>query len=282
MKTKILFPAIILMSALLPVGAQAQVIAYEGFTQGANAQAVAGYSGTSEIGVSGTWATPTFGGTGNNQIRDGSSGQWGTVTTTWPAVENTSWNITQATRPMTSTIDLSVDGSYYLSYFFESDQADTASQVGFINTAGTSELMAGNAYNGGGKGITAYFGAVGGSVQQNADGTALDGGWGGSHREYQAVFEFTRSGGDLLAILNYYSGSYAAAGGVAVSTRTVDLGAVSDTFNTLSFKQSGWNVADEILVGHTLGDVVPVPEPSIAALGVLGILLLLKRKSFVR
>jgi hypothetical protein len=282
MKTKILFPAIILLSALLPVGAQAQVIAYEGFTQGANAQLVAGYSGTSEIGLSGTWATPTFGGAGNNQIRDGSSGQWGTVTTTWPAVENTSWNITQATRPMTSTIDFTVNGSYYLSYFFESDQADTLSEVGFINTAGTSELMAGNAYNGGGKGITAYFGAVGGNPQANANNTPLDGGWGGSHREYQAVFEFTRTAGDLSAIINYYSGSYAAAGGVAVSTRTVDLGLVSDTFNTLSFKQSGWNVLDGILVGQTLGDVVPVPEPSIAALGGLGLLLLLKRKSFVR
>jgi hypothetical protein len=268
----------IIIGVLLPLCAQAQLIAYEPFTQGTSGQAVAGYSGASSIGLSGVWATPTDGGAMAIQAAP----VWGTLMgATYPAVENTSWNITQATRAMTSSLDLTVDNTYYLSYYLESDQADTLSQVGLINSAGTMELMAGNAYNGGGKGITAYFGAVGGDPQANANGTSLDGGWAGEHRQYQAVYEFTRVGGDLSAIINYYSGSYATAGGVAVSTRTVDLGAVSDTFDTLTFQQSGWNVLDNIAIGDTLSSVTAVPEPSVAAIGGLGILALfaLKRKN---
>jgi hypothetical protein len=277
---KQLYPAALLLSALLPVSTQAATIAYEGFTQGADGQTVAGYSGTSEIGLSGAWATPIFGGTGNNQIRTGPT--WGTLLTTYPAVENTAWNLTQGTRAMTSSLDFTVDGSYFLSYFLDTDQADTTSQAGFINTAGTFELMAGLGWNGAGKGITAYFGAVGGSEQQNADGTALDGGWSGQHREYQAIYEFSRAAGNLSVTANYYLDSYAAAGGVAVSTRTVDLGLVSDTFNTLSFKQGGWNVLDEMKVGTTLADIAPVPEPATTALvglGLAGLFVFKRRQS---
>jgi hypothetical protein len=61
----------------------------------------------------------------------------------------------------------------------------------------------------------------------------------------------------------------------------VDLGAVSDTFDTLTFQQSGWNVLDNIAIGDTLSSVTAVPEPSVAAIGGLGILALfaLKRKN---
>ena len=280
MKTKILFPAIILMSALLPVGAQAQVIAYEGFTQGTGNPALAGYFGSSSVGLSGSWAQ--VGGGQAMTIVDGVGTHWGNIQPNWPTAEHTAWNQSQYSIPMTSTIDFSGDGTYYLSYILQTDQADNGSEVGFIDSANTSELVAG--YSGAAnKGITAFYASVGGSVQQNGNGTYLAGGWTGAMRQYQAVAEFTKSSGDLQVILNYYLGSYATAGGVATTTRTVDLGAVSDTFNALTLKADGWEDIDEITVGNTLADVItPVPEPSIAALGGLGLLLLLKRKSFVR
>lgn len=105
---KQLYPAALLLSALLPVGTQAATIAYEGFTQGTGNPALAGYSGTSEIGLSGTWTS--LGGQAMT-IRDGSGGQWGTPQSYWPAAEHTAWWLTQATRPMTSSVDLTVDGT---------------------------------------------------------------------------------------------------------------------------------------------------------------------------
>jgi len=269
------------MSALLPVGAQAQLIAYEGFTQGTGNPPLAGYSGPSEIGLSGTWTQ--LGGGQAMTIVDGSGGQWGTIQPNWPAAEHTAWNQSQYTIPMTSTINFNTDGTYYMSYIIQSDQADNGSEVGLINSADTEELMAGDGYSGSAnKGITAFYASVGGSVQQNGNGTFLAGNWSGQMRQYQAVAEFNRSGGDLSVTLSYYLGSYNL-NPVAVTTRTVDLGLVSDTFNTLTLASDGWVDMDEIYVGDTLADVVtPVPEPSIAALGSLGILLMLKRKSFVR
>jgi hypothetical protein len=273
---KQLYPAALLLSALLPVGAQAQLIAYEGFTQGTGNPALAGYSGTSEIGLSGTWSS--LGGQ-SMTIRDGSGGQWGTPQPNWPVAEHTAWWLTQATRSMSSTLNFTTDGTYYLSYLVQSDQSNNGSQVGFVNTAGTQELMAGLGYSGASdKGVTAYYGSLGGSVQQNGNGTDVAG-WSGMN-QYQVVAEFTRASGDLSVTLNYYLGAY---GGTLESTRTVDLGLVSDSFNTLTFKADGWVNMDEIRIGTTLADVTPVPEPSVAALGGLGILLLMEiQRRFAR
>jgi len=267
-------PVAIIIGALLPLGAQAQLIAQEGFTQGTGNPALAGYSGASSVGLSGSWTQ--LGGQGMT-IVDGVGSHWGTIQPNWPAAEHTAWWLSQYTAPMTGTINFTTDGSYYLSYMVQSDQSNNGSQVGFVNTAGTEELMAGLGYAGASnKGVTAYYGSVGGSIQQNANGTDVTG-WSGM-TQYQVVVDFTRTSGDLSVTLDYYLGNYA---GPLESTRTVDLGQVSDTFNTLSLKADGWVDVDEIYVGNTLADVTsPVPEPSIAALGGFGILALiaLKRK----
>jgi len=267
-------PVAIIIGALLPLGAQAQLITQEGFTQGAGNPALAGYSGTSSVGLSGSWTQ--LGGQGMT-IVDGVGTHWGAIQPNWPAAEHTAWWLSQYTAPMTSTINFTTDGSYYLSYLVQSDQADNGSQVGFVNTAGTEELMAGLGYAGASnKGVTAYYGSLGGSIQQNANGTGVTG-WSGM-TQYQVVVDFTRTSGDLSATLDYYLGTYA---GPLESTRTVDLGQVSDTFNTLSLKADGWVDIDEVYVGNTLADVTnPVPEPSIAALGGFGVLALFafKRK----
>jgi hypothetical protein len=279
-------PVVIILSALLPVGVQAQLIAYEGFIQGTGNPALAGYSGTSSVGLSGTWMADPGNGQGMT-ITDGSGANsytsWGTIQPNWPTAEHTAWSQSQYSIPMTSTLSFSGNATYYLSYILQTDQADQGSEVGFINSAGTEELVAGDGYSGASnKGITAFYANAYGSVQQNGNGTYLAGNWSGQMLQYQAVAEFNQMGGDLSVTLNYYLGSYAAAGGVATTTRTMDLGTVSDTFNALTLKSDGWNDIDEIYVGGTLANVItPVPEPSVAALGGLAILALfaLKRKS---
>jgi len=181
---------------------------------------------------------------------------------------------------MTSTIDFTVDGTYYLSYFIGTDQADHGSQVGLINSANTMELMAGNGYSGSGKGITAYYNAIGGGIQENADGTGIQGGWTGAMRQYQVVATLARLGGNLDVTLDYYLGAY---DGGAETTRLVSLGAVSDTFNTLTFKADGWENMDEIRIGTTLADVTPVPEPtSLGLLGLSGAFALIMRRRFAK
>lgn len=268
-------PVAIILGALLPMGAQAQLLAYEGFTQGTGNPALAGYSGTSSVGLSGTWTQ--LGGQGMT-IVDGSGSYWGTPQANWPAAEHTAWSLSQYTCSMASTLNFTTDGTYYLSYLVQSDQSNNGSQVGFVNTAGTQELMVGLGYSGASdKGVTAYYGSLGGSVQQNGNGTDVTG-WSGMN-QYQVVAQFIRASGDLSVTLNYYLGAY---GGTLESTRTVDLGLVSDSFNTLSLKADGWVDLDQMYVGQTLADVViPVPEPSVAALGGLGVLALvaMKRKN---
>lgn len=138
--------------------------------------------------------------------------------------------------------------------------------MGLINSANTMELMAGNGYSGGGKGITAYYNAIGGGIQDNANGSNIEGGWGGQMRQYQVVATLARLGGNLDVTLDYYLGAY---DGGAESTRLVSLGAVSDTFNTLTLKADGWMNTDEIRIGTTLADVTVVPEPT--ALSLLGL-----------
>jgi hypothetical protein len=278
-------PIAIILGTLLPVGAQASTIAYEDFTQGTGNPALAGYFGSSSVGLSGTWTADPGNGQGMT-ITDGSGANsytsWGTVQPNWPTAEHTAWWQSQYSIPMTSTLSFSGNATYYLSYILQTDQADNGSEVGFINTAGTQELVAGDGYSGASnKGITAFYANAYGSVQQNGNGTYLNGNWGGQMLQYQAVAEFNQVAGDLSVTLSYYLGSYATAGGVATTTRTMDLGAVSDTFNALTLKADGWEDIDQITVGNTLADVTPVPEPSAVALGGLGVLVLfaLKRKS---
>ena len=264
----------LIFSALLPLGAQAQIIASEDFTQGTGNPALAGYSGSSSIGLSGTWQQ--LGGQGMT-IVDGAGSYWGTPQANWPAAGHNAWWLSQYTRPMTSAINLTTDGTFYLSYLIQSDQSNHGSQVGFIDNAGTSELMAGLGYAGASdKGITAYYGGLLGSVQQNANGTDVAGFSGVT--QMQVVCAFTRIAGDLTVNVDYYLGAY---GGALEGSRTVDLGAVSDTFNTLTLKADGWVNMDSINVGQTLSAVVPVapvPEPSAVVLGGLGVLALLALK----
>ncbi len=261
----------IIAGALLPLGAHAQLIAQESFTQGTGNPALAGYTGSSSAGLSGSWTQ--LGGQGMTVV-DGAGSHWGTIQPNWPAAEHTAWWLSQYTAPLTGTINFATDGSFYLSYLIQSDQADHASQVGFINTAGTQELMAGLGYSGGSnKGETAYYGSVGGSVQQNANGTTVPG-WSGMN-QYQVIADFTRTAGDLSVTLDYYLGAY---GGPLASSRTVDLGLVSDSFNSLSLKADGWVDVDEIYVGQTLADVVPTPEPATWVFGGLGALALVLAK----
>ena len=59
----------VLVGVFTGVSAQAALIVHEGFTEGTGNPALAGYSGTSEVGLSGSWAEA---GGAAMTIRDGS------------------------------------------------------------------------------------------------------------------------------------------------------------------------------------------------------------------
>lgn len=254
--------------------AYAALLAYEGFTEGAGNPTLAGYSGTSEVGLTGAWSEAT----GQAMtIRDGSGGEWGDPQSYWPAAEHTTWWLTRATRPLDSPVDLTSDGTYYMSFYVGTDQADHGAQIGLSNA--TNELMAGNGYSGGSRDITAYYGALDTDISTNGNGTAIDGGWSGEMRQYQVVVELARSGGDLDVTVSYYRDAY---DGAAETIRTVALGAVSDSFDMLQLKADGWNNVDEFRLGTELSDVADaaVPEPGALALAglALGSLLITCRR----
>ncbi len=260
----------------LPVSLQASLLAYDGFTQGTNGQPLAGYQGTSQIGLSGPWSRAAGGDAW--VIRNGSGGQWGTPMPNWPALEHTSWTVVQGMATLNTPINLTVDGTYYISYLVECDSDNHVSEVGLLNSSTGNELMAGNAWNWGG--LTAFYGTQANAIstpQTGYNGTTISS-W-TTKSQWQAVIELDRTGGNLDATISYYPGAYSP--GPAAATRTVQLGALSDTFDKLAIQYAGWGDLDEIHVGTTLADVVPVPEPATLNLvGVLGgLMLILRRRS---
>jgi hypothetical protein len=271
MKTKmIIFVGIasILCGAANLCGA---VQVYEGFGDAVNNASIAGYSGTSaEAGLTGTWsvtggaemlvssASHDFVGIDGGFIPETTGGNqhW------WHF--NTDWNIARATRPLSGTIDMTVDGVWYMSFFSIAGNSDTVSQIGLND--GVNELIWGNGWNGttwqGAQGLTAYYGVIDTSPRTNADGTGYDGD-GTNFWVAKIVKSNSSTTNDLVVSIMFYDLTSSAntidGSDPAVWTRVVSLTGVSAVFNALELKMDGgWGnqpSIDEVHIGRSWGDV---------------------------
>ena len=262
---------VMLMTVVLVAASHGAVLVYEGFGDAVNNASIAGYSGTSaESGLAGTWsvaggagilvssATHDFIGIAEGYTPETTGGNqhW--------LYFNSEWNVCRATRPLSGTIDMTVDGTWYMSHFSICGDNNTVTQMGLNN--GTNELMWGNGYTGstwqGTQGVAAYYGAIGSNVRGNADGTGYDG-TGTNFWVAKLVKSNSATTDDLVVSIMFYDlGSTTNTiddGDPAVWTRVISLTGVSAVFNTLQLKlDGGWGnqpSIDEIRIGQSWGDV---------------------------
>lgn len=269
--------SVFLTAVLLAAASQAAVVVYEGFGDASDGASLVDYSGTSaEMGLSGAWSvTPTD--RQSTKARTayeyvGLTGGYAAETIGdrqhWWELDNT-WSLHRAERALSRSIDMSRDGTWYMSFFSMSGNRDFVGQVGLND--GTNELMWGNGYNGAAnKGLTAYYGPIGTDATTNGNGTFVWGldGFPLKTGFFAAKFVKSDSGAtDALEVsIAYYDlGTLAnptnAFNGVEPTawTRVVSLTGVSSVFNALELKIDGgsnnWPSIDEVRVGHNWTDV---------------------------
>ena len=265
MKTRTLTLTFAMLAVCISINAFGKLLVYEGFGNALNNTTLVGYSGSSaEFGLTGTWSvsgdavTTVFPPTWGTQV--GINGGYAPEKTggNQHTVRRTGWGIANATRPLSSSIDLTVNGEWYMSFFAACDSANMVTQAGLSNAA--NELMAGNAFAGGNQGLTAYAGANNASATTNNNGTGITG-W---TRNGFFVIKFVKSNSDttndLAVTVDFWNLGTSAAPTGDISrapnrTRAIALTGVSEVYNTLKFKVGGWPNIDEIRIGQTWADV---------------------------
>lgn len=290
---------LVMLMVIMLVGViQADVLVYESFGDAPEANTtLAGYSGTTaETGLAGTWSVT--GGSQNTVSRTtheyvgiadgyapdivGGRQHW------WE--HNNQWNTNVATRSLSSSIDMTVDGTWYMSFSAMSGIKDFAAQMGLND--GTSELMWGQGYYGGSQGITAYYANIGSGAATNGNGTFVTGF--NNTTKYETGFfvaKLVKSDSGITDALDvsimYYDFKNLDAptnvidsGDPAVWTRIVNLTGVSSVFTTLELKLDGassnYPSIDEVRIGQSWADVT-IPEPATMLLLGLGSLLLRRK-----
>lgn len=302
MMIRVGFAASLVLGAVLgswSASGKAELLAYEGFGDVANENdSINGYSGSSaEAGLTGTWS---LSGTGSQKLTKRSAPEYVGIAGGFQAEytggnqhwweHNNNWNVNTASRALSSAIDLSVDGTTYMSFFVLAGHTDFLAQVGLAN--GANEIMFGNAYSGAStKGFTGYFGPLGSDVLTNGNGTFV------SHAEVSGAYktgfylaELIKSNSgttnDLQMNLSYWDFGVMAAPSNTLDTpdgaRSIALTGVTGSFDALRIKLSGGSTypsIDEIRVGTQLADATGVPEPtSVVLMGSLAFCLLGARR----
>jgi hypothetical protein len=302
MRARLSYAAALALGAMLgswSAPSKANLLAYEGFGDVANENdSINGYSGSNaEVGLAGAWS---LSGTGSQKLTKRSTAEYVGVAGGFQAEytggnqhwweHNNNWNVNTASRALGSAIDLSADGTTYMSFFVLAGHTDFLAQVGLAN--GANEIMFGNAYSGNAsKGFTGYFGPLGSDVLTNGNGTFV------SHTEVSGAY---KTGFYLAELIKSNSGttddlqmnlSYWDFGVMAAPTNTLDtpdgarsiaLTGVTGSFDSLRIKLSGGSTypsVDEIRVGTQLADATGVPEPtSVVLMGSLAFCLLGARR----
>jgi hypothetical protein len=279
--------------------ARAAVLAYEGFAYGSATEhgAVNAFQDGLSVGLSSAWNEILANGA-EIKSRTSSWGWDGALANltakgiTYPLknsdgyfnfIECNSWNVEQATASLATPIDMTGNGTWYMSFVASSGWLDYASQMGLND--GTNELRWGNGYAYGTKGVTARYGLIGGSLEGTSS-TSPTMANGFDVILYVAKLDNVVGTGlnvnvyayDLNTITSAPSSSDVPLWSTTVSSPT-------NAFTNLEFYHTGgsnmWAGIGQLRVGTTLSDVVGVPEPStivMLVLGVLGIAFYARRK----
>jgi hypothetical protein len=280
--------------------ARANILAYEGFEDAVNNQVLAtGYQTTTpggSQGLSGSWTVVNGGNASQLKSRTSSTG-WtgaqanlGSIGSSY-SVQNgngnynfletgENWNLDVATVSLANPINMTQNGTWFMSFVSSSGNFDYAAQMGLSN--GNNELMWGNGYAGGTQGVTAYYGAMssynsGGAVKGTS---GISPTMGSAYDVMLYVAELDQVVGSGLTLTMYaYDLNTIASLPTSVPTGTAlystTLTGVNDTFNSLELKLSGADTypsIGQLAVGTSWGDVTSVPEPGSLALTGCGIL----------
>ena len=257
--------------ALFAANGYAAVLAYDGFGDGVDGQDINGYSGTTaESGLSGTWVLVDGGTKVIDVLTDTQLGIEGGYTpeTTGGSehlVYTASWTAGVQTRPLASAVDLSVDGTYYLSFFAQSDGSDDfIAQLGLYD--GTNAILAGQAYN---RGLNATYGSI--TTEADSGNDQVDTHYSnGEDGFYLITLVKTNSAttNDLAVTIDWW---HLSTSGIIFHgpevTRTQTFSGVTSVFSQLAFKISGWVWMDELRLADSMlaatggvGEYLPIAD----------------------
>jgi hypothetical protein len=301
---------VLTLSIALAAGAAHAQLASESFGNNpAENTSINGYQSTTSgysTGLSGVWSQLNGNGAA---LKHRSGGNWNNAQANLTAIgsgyslakggyanflECNSWGLERAQVALATSIDLTVDGTFYMSFVASSGNFDYAAQVGLNN--GTSELMWGNGYAGGTQGLTARYGAMSGVNGATLKGaSSVSPTMSGGYDPVLYVAQLQELGGNMTISMYAYDlqtttglpTSIAAAGTALWSTT---LTGVSGTFNNLELELSGQDGYPSIsnpALGTTWGDVtgniVATPEPSSLALagmgGIMTLMMMFRRRA---
>ena len=269
---------LLLVAASLPATAQTAAV-HESFGGAVNNASIDGYGDSSHSsGLDGTWslsgnpdedlksrATTAANAWSGTPIPGGGHGidSVGGEHHFWQ--KNNAWGVSTAGVGLANAVDLSSDGTFYMSFFAEGANDNLLAQLGLADSLGGTELMWGNAYgdNQPGQGLTAYFGPAGSAPTTNSNGTHVP--WG----NYQTMFlvaELTKSDSGntnalTVRIKVYNLETLLEFGDLDTVTwdRTVGLTGVTGSFDTLQARIAGgggnFPAIDELRLGDSWLDV---------------------------
>lgn len=262
----------------------ANVLVYESFADQAASGTIVGYQTTTpglSTGLSGAWSL----GSGANQaVTANTSGDWDPAQSTngYPIEQNGgfyhyweatggSWAVQRAQAPLSASIDMSSDGTWYMSFFYKGGNIDSVWQVGLND--GTEELMWGQGYNANAtnQGVGAFYQAVGGAAAGTSKLNPPFSTW--TAQFFVARFVKSDSGNtDTLTVSfkSYNLGSTSLIDNSDPSSwlYTETFTGVDNLFTNLQLKAGGPNgsypAIDEIRIGETWEDVTGVSSAASA------------------
>jgi hypothetical protein len=285
--------------------AHAAVLAYESFDTLTNDSGVDGFGDTASVGLSGTWTVNINNGATVKSRTidakwDGAESNLATYGIGYPVrnsngcynfIEKDSWNVEQAVAPLATPIDMTGNGTWYMSFVSSAKDADYAAQMGLND--GTNELMLGNGYkaNGTTQGLAARYDLMsnyttGGSLAGSSNiSPTIDGEW--DVLLYVAKLDNVIGTGMNVSLYAYDLNTITSAPSVSDTPLwTTSVSSPTSAFTNFEFDLSGGSSRypgiGKLCVGTTLADVTTaVPEPStvfMLVIGMMGIAIYARRK----